>query len=60
MDWWIYSNKSQEEKRDSRLKDMLKKIKNQSMNLIWTLIQTIKKSITQLEKVKHDLLLNTG
>lgn len=36
MDWWIYSNKLQEEKRDSRLKDMLRKIKNQSMNLIWT------------------------
>lgn len=35
-----------------------KKNNNQSMNVTWTLIQTIKKSMTQLKEVEYDLFFN--
>lgn len=35
-------------------RDVKKKINSQSMNPIWTLIQIINKSMTQLEKVEQD------
>lgn len=61
IDWWIYSNKMQEKKEIGKSTDQKrckKKTNNQSMNVTWTLIQTIKKSMTQLKEVEYDLFLN--